>query len=71
MNVDTLLEQARNISEEIKGTEGDLRYELHQKLHRALENIRLLGGHVPAYLRDLDLELVDEEVEDAFDNMPV
>lgn len=71
MTVEELLRQARAISEEIKGTEGDLRYELHQKLHRALENIRFQGGHVPAYLRDLDLELVDEEVEDAFDNMPV
>ena len=66
-----LLVQARDLSEEIKLAEGDARYELHQKLHRALENIRILGGHVPAYLRDLDLELVDEQVEDVFDNMPV
>ncbi|WP_127115323.1 hypothetical protein [Shimia sediminis] len=71
MTVEELLRQALGISEEIKSTEGDLRYELHQKLHRALENIRFQGGHVPAYLRDLDLELVDEEVEDVFDNMPV
>lgn len=71
MTVEELLRQARDLSEEIKGTEGDERYALHQKLHRALENIRILGGHVPAYLRDLDLDLVDEEVEDTFDNMPV
>ncbi|SHI79652.1 hypothetical protein SAMN05444000_10386 [Shimia gijangensis] len=71
MTVDELLKQARNLSEEIKGTEGQERYDLHQKLHRAIENIRLQGGHVPAYLRDLDLDLVDEEVEDVFDNMPV
>ena len=71
MTVEDLLREARNISEEIKGAEGEPRYELHQKLHRALENIRFQGGHVPAYLRELDLELVDEEVEDIFDNMPV
>ncbi len=71
MTVDDLLKHARDLSEEIKGTTGDQRYELHQELHRALENIRRQGGHVPAYLRDLDLELVDEEVEDVFDNMPV
>lgn len=71
MTVEELVRHARDLSEEIKGTEGDLRYDLHQQLHRALENIRALGGHVPAYLRDLDLELVDEEVEDVFDNMPV
>lgn len=71
MTEEELLRQARDLSEKIKDAEGDARYNLHQKLHRALENIRAQGGHVPAYLRDLDLELVDEEVEDAFDNMPV
>lgn len=71
MTVDDLLGLARELSEAIKNAEGDQRYELHQKLHRALENIKLQGGHVPACLRDLDLDLVDEEVEDVFDNMPV
>lgn len=71
MSVEELVKQARDLSEEIKGTEGDIRYELHDRLHRTLENIRLQGGHVPAFLRELDLELVDEEVEDVFDNMPV
>ncbi len=71
MTVDELLGQARELSEEIATTQGEQRYELHQQMHRALENIRIQGGHVPAFLRDLDLELVDEEVEDVFDNMPV
>ena len=71
MTTETLLVQARELSEEIKQSEGDKRFDLHQKLHRNLEKIRMLGGHVPAYLRDLDLDLVDEEIEDTFDNMPV
>lgn len=71
MTVENLLEQARELSETIKQTKGDARYELHQQLHRILENIRLKGGHVPAFLRDHDFELVDEEVEDSFDNMPI
>ena len=71
MTTDDLLVQAWELSKEIQDTQGEQRYELHQQLHRSLENIRRQGGHVPASLRDLDLELVDEEVEDVFDNMPV
>lgn len=71
MTVDDLVKQARDLSEAIKVAEGQERYDLHQKLHRAIESIRVQGGRVPAFLRDLDLDLVDEEVEDAFDNMPV
>ena len=71
MTVDDLVKQARDLSEAIKVAEGQERYDLHQKLHRSIENIRVQGGRVPAFLRDLDLDLVDEEVEDAFDNMPV
>lgn len=71
MTVEDLVKHARELSEAIKGAEGQERYDLHQKLHRSIENIRVQGGHVPVFLRDLDLELVDEEVEDAFDNMPI
>ncbi len=71
MTVEDLVKHARDLSEAIKVAEGQERYDLHQKLHRSIENIRLQGGHVPVFLRDLDLELVDEEVEDVFDNMPV
>lgn len=71
MSVEEFLEQAWELSRVIKDTEGEQRYALHQQLHRTLENIRRKGGRVPAFLRDLDLELVDEEVEDVFDNMPV
>ena len=66
-----LLKTAFEIEKKIAGTDGDVRYALHQELHRTLERIRLSGEHVPARLRDLDLDLLDEEVEDSFDNMPV
>ncbi|MEP2533821.1 hypothetical protein [Shimia sp.] len=71
MNIDQLLEKAAELESTIQGTSGDTRYQLHQQLHRTLENIRLVGGKIPAHLRKLDLDLVDEEVEDSFDNMPV
>lgn len=71
MTIEQLLSQADELEAKIAEASGDARYELHQKLHRTLENIRLGGGRVPAHLRKLDLDLVDEEVEDSFDNMPV
>lgn len=71
MTINELLAQADQLEQKIAGETGNVRYELHQKLHRTLENIRLQGGKVPTHLRSLDLELVDEEVEDSFDNMPI
>lgn len=71
MSTDELLAQARILAAEIKAARGERRYELHQRLHRTLENIKRHGGRVPAFLRELDHELVDEELEDVFDNMPV
>ncbi|GAA6162686.1 hypothetical protein NBRC116590_03900 [Pelagimonas sp. KU-00592-HH] len=71
MTIEDLLAKAEALLPEIEAAEGDERYNLHQDLHRLLENIRIRGGKVPAHLRTRDLELVDEEVEDAFDNMPI
>lgn len=71
MNIEQLIAQANELEQQLEGTEGDVRYDLHQKLHRCLDMIRMKGGKVPAHLRELDLELIDEEVEDSFDNMPV
>lgn len=71
MTIVELVEKANELETQIAGAVGDERYELHQELHRTLERIRSKGGSVPAHLRELDLELVDEEVEDSFDNMPV
>lgn len=71
MRLDHLLAKAGDLESRIAGSSGDARYELHQQLHRTLENIRLSGGRVPAHLRALDLELVEEEIEASFDNMPI
>ena len=71
MNVDDLVTEATEMEKKLQGTEGDERVALHAKLHQCLDLIRARGGKVPAHLRELDLELIDEEVEDSFDNMPV
>lgn len=71
MTVTQLLDQATALESKIhKADDVDL-YELHQQLHRTLMNIQQSGGRVPARLRRLDLELLDQEIEDSFDNMPV
>ncbi|MGX9350711.1 hypothetical protein ACS3QZ_05890 [Shimia sp. W99] len=70
-NVEELLVRASEIEGAIHGATGDDRYNLHQQLHRTLENIRLRGGRVPGHLRKLDLDLVEEEIEASFDNMPI
>lgn len=50
---------------------GEERYGLHQDLHRVIENLRVSGSRVPGRFRDLDHELLEEEIEDQFDNLPV
>ncbi|WP_299428773.1 hypothetical protein [uncultured Shimia sp.] len=71
MNVETLLSRAETLEAKIQKADDMDRYELHQQLHRTLVNIEQNGGRVPTRLRRLDLELLDQEIEDSFDNMPV
>ena len=53
--------QAEGLEARIAKASGDARYDLHQDLHRVLENIRFRGGKVPARLRRLDLAVIDEQ----------
>lgn len=71
MTVDQLLNRAEALETKIHQADNMDRYELHQQLHRTLMNIEQSGGRVPARLRRLDLDLLDQEIEDSFDNMPV
>ncbi|MBE1292938.1 MAG: hypothetical protein JJ868_17610 [Shimia sp.] len=71
MTVDQLLNRAEALETKIHKADTGDRYELHQQLHRTLMNIEQSGGRVPARLRRLDLDLLDQEIEDSFDNMPV
>jgi len=71
MSVEQLLTRAEVLETKIQKADDMDRYELHQQLHRTLMNIEQNGGRVPARLRRLDLDLLDQEIEDSFDNMPV
>ena len=71
MSMEKLLAEAEGMIAAINESTGDDRVALHAKYHAILERIRFSGHRVPQHLRDIDLELTDEEVEDGFDNMPV
>ncbi|SFL39419.1 hypothetical protein [Shimia haliotis] len=71
VNFEELVQTGDRLIAEIATSEGKQRYQLHQDLHRVIENIRMHGDRVPRRFRDIDLELLEEEIEDQFDNMPV
>lgn len=71
MEVRELVERAQSIASDISEASETDRLKLHDQLHRTLELIKLQGGKVPSQLHRLDLDLVDEAVEAAFDNVPV
>ncbi|MCP4820792.1 MAG: hypothetical protein GY883_16495 [Shimia sp.] len=70
-SVEQLIRDGDRLVGLIGSSDGNDRYKLHQELHRVIENIRMQGTRVPRRFRDLDLELLEEEIEDQFDNLPV
>lgn len=70
-NTEELIQTGDRLIAQIAKAVAEERYALHQELHRVIENIRLRGDRVPGRFRDLDIELLEEEIEDRFDNMPV
>ncbi|SEO15687.1 hypothetical protein SAMN04490248_10247 [Salinihabitans flavidus] len=71
LTVQQLVEDATAIEGQLAEATGSQKWELHQQLHRTLEAIKLRGGKVPARLHELDLDLLEEAVEDGFDNVPI
>ncbi len=69
--VEKLIREGDDLIGLISQSTGDERYRLHQDLHRVIENLRVQGGRVPGRFRSLDHELLEEEIEDQFDNLPV
>ena len=59
------------LEKEIAEATGDDRHEMQAELHKTVEKMRAAGIEVPARLRELDNEAIEEEIEDRFDNMPV
>lgn len=71
MTLEDLQSKAKALEAKLADAKDEERVLLHQQLHRVLAAIKAQGGRVPEGLRLLDTQLTDEEVENAFDNMPV
>ncbi|MDF1803160.1 hypothetical protein [Thalassovita sp.] len=65
------MELIDQLEQEIAQATDDTRHEIQAELHKTVEKMRLAGLAIPARLKDLDTQAVDEEIEDRFDNMPI
>ena len=66
-----LSQTARQLEAAIIASSAAKRLELQPQLSRVLDRLQRDGHHVPARLRNLNAVLLDEAIEERFDNMPV
>ncbi|MEP1930175.1 MAG: hypothetical protein ABJI96_09355 [Paracoccaceae bacterium] len=66
-----LCENAESMGRQIASASPVNRRRMQPEFNRVLVTLRSEGVPVPAHLRKLDSELLDEVIEARFDNMPV
>lgn len=66
-----LLKTAEKLTNEVSTASPRKRLELQPELNRVVEHMIAQGMHVPPRVRDLNTVLLEEAIEDRFDNMPV
>ena len=66
-----LSQTACQLEAQIAAASAAKRIELQPELNRILEKLAREGEHVPARLRNLNAVLLDEAIEQRFDNLPV
>lgn len=71
MTNNDLTQAARQLEARIAAAGAATRFELQPELSRVLEKLSRQGEHVPARLRNLNAVLLDEAIEQRFDNLPV
>lgn len=59
------------LEDQIKAARGAARLKMQPKLEAALLQLEQDGMRVPARLRNLNDALIQEQIEDRFDNLPV
>lgn len=62
---------ARRLEASIVGATAARRLELQPQLTKVIERLTMQGQQIPARLRNLNAVLLDEAIEDRFDNLPV
>jgi|AACY02.16.fsa_nt_gi hypothetical protein len=71
MPIIALKTRAADLEQQIAAASDDLRPRLRAELRQVVEEMKARGESVSAHLASLDQALIDEEVEDQFDNMPI
>lgn len=70
--IDTeLTRSARQLEAKITAASSDRRLELQPELGRIIDRLKRDGHPVPARLRNLNASLLDEAIEQRFDNLPI
>lgn len=59
------------LEQQIKSANGAARLKMQPKLEAAMMQLQQDGLRVPARLRNLNEALIQEQIEDRFDNLPV
>ena len=67
----TILEAIATIEDRIDAAPSDSRDAVLSELRSMMSDLRAKGRKVPQRLRELEEMLIDEAVEDQFDNLPV
>ena len=71
MTENDLSQTARQLEAAIVSASASKRLELQPQFDRVLQRLAREGHHIPARLRNLNAVLLDEAIEDRFDNLPV
>ena len=67
----TILEAIATIEDRIDAASPESRDAVLSELRSMMSDLRAKGRKVPQRLRELEEMLIDEAVEDQFDNLPV
>lgn len=59
------------LEQQMAQSTDETRHQIQAELHKTVERMRAAGLDIPARLKDLDAQAMDEEIEDMFDNMPL
>lgn len=71
MTIDDLKKKAENLERMIVHAEPADRLTLQPQFSKVLGRLKAEGEHVPMRMRRLDAALVEEAIEERFDNLPV
>ena len=61
----------QELERELRGANAERRLSLQPELDRAMKDLETTGTAIPARLRNLHEQLLEEAIEARFDNLPI